>query len=227
MSENVRYDDLSGLSDPAGAADLRAAGDRIEQLLDKLRATAPPRTYDQAEEVLRLVTDLYGGALARVLALATSVAPALVDDLVRDDLVASLLVVHGLHPQGLSARVEAALAQVRPFLATHGGDVELLEVDEAAGAVRLRLLGTCDGCPSSSVTLQTAVEGAIAAAAPEVTIIDVVEPSVSSGEADADAHVLVAAPPADPTSGLAPVALLSGPRRTHPVYHSCPSEVAL
>ena len=50
----------------------------------------------------------------------------------------------------------------------HGGDVELLDVDEDAGAVHLRLLGSCDGCPSSAVTLQHAVERAIVEAAPEI-----------------------------------------------------------
>jgi Fe-S cluster biogenesis protein NfuA len=205
-----------------GLGDLRAAGDRIEQLLEELRTSAPTRTYDKAEELLRLVTNLYGGALTRVMALVSSAAPDLVDELVADDLVASLLVVHGLHPSDLSARVEGALEQVRPLLATHGGYVELLEIDEQAGAVRLRLLGNCDGCPSSSVTLRTAVEGAITSAAPEVTIFDVEAPSEPAA-----GDVLVEAPPADPASDFAPVALLSGPRRTHPVFDSCPSEVAL
>ena len=86
--------------------------------------------------------------------LAGEHAPDLMDALVADDLVASLLLVHGLHPESLDNRVEAALASVRPFLAQHGGDVELLGIDEDRGAVRLRLLGSCDGCPSSAVTLQ-------------------------------------------------------------------------
>ena len=71
-------------------------------------------------------------------------------------------------------RVEQALESVRPYLGSHGGDVELLEVSDE-GVVRLRLLGSCDGCPSSSVTLKLAVEGAIEAAAPEVTTIEVEE----------------------------------------------------
>ena len=57
---------------------------------------------------------------------------------------------------------------MRPFLAQHGGDVELLDIDADAGAVLLRLLGSCDGCPSSAVTLQSAVERAIVEAAPEI-----------------------------------------------------------
>ena len=63
-------------------------------------------------------------------------------------------------------RVERALDRCGPFLGQHGGDVELLDIDEDAGAVRLRLLGSCDGCPSSAVTLQHAVERAIVEAAP-------------------------------------------------------------
>jgi Fe-S cluster biogenesis protein NfuA len=161
---------------------LRAAGERIEQLLDELHATADPRACERAEELLRLVTELYGGALARVVEVATAEAPALLDALLADDLVRSLLLVHGLHPDDLGARVERALEDVRPFLAQHGGDVELLDIDHAAHAVLIRLLGSCDGCPSSAVTLQQSVERAILDAAPEILTIDVAEtPAVSAG----------------------------------------------
>jgi Fe-S cluster biogenesis protein NfuA len=197
---------------------LRAAGDRIEQLLDELRVTSGPRVYDKTEELLRLVTDLYGGALTRIVASVAAADPALLARLVDDELVASLLLVHGLHPDDLSARVEKALARVRPVLETHGGDVELLDVDPAAGAVHLRLLGSCDGCPSSSVTLQSAVETAIVEAAPEITVIDVEPPSHDP--------VLVPANPgaasgAGATGLSSPVALIS-----KPTYDSCPTEVA-
>ena len=80
--------------------------------------------------------------------------------------------MHGLHPYGVEERVERALEAVRPYLGSHGGDVELLGVTEE-GVVRLRLLGSCDGCPSSSVTLELAVEGAIHEAAPEVSAIEI------------------------------------------------------
>jgi Fe-S cluster biogenesis protein NfuA/nitrite reductase/ring-hydroxylating ferredoxin subunit len=81
------------------------------------------------------------------------------------------LLVHDLHPYDVTTRVEHALDNVRPYLGSHGGDVELLEV--SGDVVRLRLLGSCDGCPSSSVTLKLAVEGAIEAAAPEIISIEV------------------------------------------------------
>jgi Fe-S cluster biogenesis protein NfuA len=154
---------------------LRAVGDRIESLLEELRATADPRSCELAEELLRLVTELYGGGLSRLVELA----PERMDDFVADELVASLLLVHGLHPDSLATRVERALDSVRPFLGRHGGDVELLDIDESAGALHLRLLGSCDGCPSSSVTLQNAVEVAVVEAAPEIVIIDVEQPSAN------------------------------------------------
>jgi Fe-S cluster biogenesis protein NfuA len=178
---------------------LRAVGDRIEQLLDELRASAEPRSYALIEELLRSVTDLYGAALARVLEVAGGLDPTLTSRLVDDELVASLLLVHGLHPESTEARVAEGLAKVRPFLAQHGGDVELLDVDLDAGAVLLGLLGSCDGCPSSAVTLQQAVERAVVEAAPEIVRIDVRQP---------------AAAPATP------VAL-----GRKPEYQSCPAEV--
>jgi Fe-S cluster biogenesis protein NfuA len=180
---------------------LRATGDRIEQALEELYATADPRTVNLAEEILRLVSDLYGAGLARTVALVEEQAPALMAELVEDDLVASLLLVQGLHPESLDSRVEGALVSVRPFLAQHGGDVELLGIDDAVGAVKVRLLGSCDGCPSSASTLQGAVEVAIVNAAPEITRIVVEEPS-------------------DRAPGV-PITL-----GAKPVFESCPAEVA-
>ena len=180
---------------------LRAAGDRIEQALDELHATADPRTINLAEELLRLVSELYGAGFSRAIELARQQAPELLAAFVDDELVASLLLVHGLHPESVDNRVEAALVAVRPFLAQHGGDVELLGIDEDLGAVKLRLLGSCDGCPSSASTLKGAVEVAITDAAPEIVRIVVEEPT--------------------PVVVSVPVSL-----RAKPLYEDCPVEVA-
>jgi Fe-S cluster biogenesis protein NfuA len=79
----------------------------------------------------------------------------------------------------VETRIEKALADVRPYLGSHGGDVELISVSDD-GVCRLRMLGSCDGCPSSSVTLKLAVETAIEAAAPEIVAIEVEEPRTAS-----------------------------------------------
>jgi Fe-S cluster biogenesis protein NfuA len=186
------------------ATNPRDVGDRIERLLDDLRAAVDPRAYAAVEELVRQVTELYGAGLARVVELGREIVPELLDRLAGDELVASLLVIHGIHPVPVEARIEAALESVRPFLAHHDGDVELLSIDPGADAVVLRLLGSCDGCPSSTVTLQLAVERAILTAAPEIVRIDVED-----------------AAPVPVTAGPeTPVALTR-----KPMYDACPSEV--
>jgi Fe-S cluster biogenesis protein NfuA/nitrite reductase/ring-hydroxylating ferredoxin subunit len=164
------------VSTPPAPPDPAATGERIEHLLEA-SAAAGPIARERAEELVRLVVELYGAGLERVLEIAYD-AGALDDDLLEslaaDQLVSSLLLVHGLHPYAVEERVQRALDDVRPYLGSHGGDVELLEVT-ADGVVRLALLGSCDGCASSSVTLELAVEDAIRAAAPEVVDIEVEE----------------------------------------------------
>jgi Fe-S cluster biogenesis protein NfuA/nitrite reductase/ring-hydroxylating ferredoxin subunit len=155
------------------ADDFHAVGERINALIDA-SASGGVVARERAEELVRLLADLYGAGLERLLTILHELGR--LDDealaaLAADDLVAGLLLVHDLHPYDVTTRVEQALDNVRPYLGSHGGDVELLAVSD--DVVRLRLLGSCDGCPSSSVTLKLAVEGAIEAAAPEITAIEV------------------------------------------------------
>jgi Fe-S cluster biogenesis protein NfuA/nitrite reductase/ring-hydroxylating ferredoxin subunit len=166
----------------------RTAGDRIQILLD---ASAGSGTVvrERTEQLAGELTDLYGAALERIVAIAAESAPELVGQFAADELVASLMLVHGLHPHGVERRIEDALDSVRPYLGSHGGDVTLLEV--ADDVVRLEFAGSCKSCPSSAVTLEFAVEDAVRAAAPEIVTIEVVaaEPdsaASSSGLISAD-----------------------------------------
>lgn len=65
-------------------------------------------------------------------------------------------------------RVEEALNGIRPALQADGGDVELVDIDEAEGIVRVQLQGACSGCPSAQITLAMGVERAIKERVPEV-----------------------------------------------------------
>ena len=153
--------------------DFRAVGERINALLDA-SASGGAVARERAEELVRLVANLYASGLERTLTIMHELGRLdneALAALASDDLVSSLLLVHDLHPYDVTTRVEQALDNVRPYLGSHGGDVELISVSE--DVVRLRLLGSCEGCPSSSVTLKLAVEGAIEAAAPEIVRIDV------------------------------------------------------
>lgn len=163
-----------GPPDPAAdqvEAQWRTAGERIQTLLDAL-ATGGPTARERAEQLVREVTDLYGAALERMLTLAVAAEPRLAEVFAGDDLVASLLLVHGLHPHSVHRRVTDALASVRPYLGSHGGDVHLVGV--ADHTVTLRFDGSCQGCPSSAITLELAVQDAIRAAAPEIDTVDVI-----------------------------------------------------
>src|SRR5918997_1315516 len=95
---------------------------------------------------------------ARELALATVQAVLELDE--------HLLLLHGLHPVSVEERVRDALEAVRPYLGSHGGDVELVEV--ADGVARVRMHGSCEGCPASAMTLKLAIEEAVLKAAPDV-----------------------------------------------------------
>jgi Fe-S cluster biogenesis protein NfuA/nitrite reductase/ring-hydroxylating ferredoxin subunit len=159
-----------------GDAQWRSAGDRIQTLLDAT-SVGGAVARERAEQLVGEVVDLYGAGLSRILVAAD---PGMLNRLVADDLVASLLLVHGLHPHDVHRRVSDALDRVRPYLGSHGGDVHLLDID--GDTVQLQFAGSCKSCPSSAVTLELAVEDAIRAAAPEVSSIEVVAPEAAAAE---------------------------------------------
>jgi Fe-S cluster biogenesis protein NfuA/nitrite reductase/ring-hydroxylating ferredoxin subunit len=186
-------------------AQWRTAGDRIQTLLDSCAASGAV-AYERAQELVREVVGLYGAGLERMIKLSGD--PGMAERLATDDLVASLLLVHGLHPHDVHRRVSDALDRVRPYLGSHGGDVDLIEVTqgpEGAG-VLLAFRGSCKSCPSSAVTLELAVEDAVRAAAPEISSIEVVaaEPATASKMIPAEsllAHVHSNGPSNGPSNG--------------------------
>lgn len=165
-----------------------AVGRRVEDLLDQI-AGRDEVAAELTEELVRELMTLYGAGLSRILDRLRALDPAAPRGLADDPLVGGLLVLHDLHPDDVGARIEAALDEVRPYLASHGGGVQLLGVD--GGVAQLRLEGSCDGCGSSQVTLQSAVEGAVLEAAPEI------------GRIEVDGAVPAAAPGLIPAESLA------------------------
>jgi len=148
---------------------VRDVGERVEQLLAGLRS-AGGSTGQAAEELVSLLVGLYGDGLGRIVAALSEAGPdgaALLAKLTADPLVESLLLLHDLHPLDVGARIQRALDQVRPYLGSHAGGVQYLGVRD--GVARLRLEGSCHGCPSSTATVQLAITGAVRDAAPEVT----------------------------------------------------------
>ncbi len=144
---------------------------RMETLLEEIEALKDPTARAKAAEMVGVLLDLYGEGLARIM---DSVARLGGEDLneafADDELVSHLLLLHGLHPLDLESRVAGALEEVRPYLQSHGGNVELLGVE--GGVARLSMEGSCKGCPSSTMTLKLAIEEAIWKAAPDLESIE-------------------------------------------------------
>jgi Fe-S cluster biogenesis protein NfuA/nitrite reductase/ring-hydroxylating ferredoxin subunit len=140
----------------------------VERLLEDLETLADPVARQTATGVVQALLELYGSGLERMVDEIADhdgngeIAQAFAED----ELISHLLLLHGLHPVPLRARVLDALEEVRPYLESHGGNVELLEVD--GSTVRLRMQGSCSGCPSSAMTLKLAIENAIQKVAPEI-----------------------------------------------------------
>ncbi|MEP7076077.1 MAG: NifU family protein [Acidobacteriota bacterium] len=148
--------------------------ERVEHLVSLIENCPDSLMRESALELVQTLMDFHGAGIERMMditAKAGAAGYAIFDDYARDELTANLLLLYGLHPLDISDRILNAIEKVRPSLSLHEGDVELLGVDD--GVVRLRLKGSCDGCPSSALTLKNTIEEAIYAAAPDVVSIEV------------------------------------------------------
>ncbi|HUY48480.1 MAG TPA: NifU family protein [Streptosporangiaceae bacterium] len=202
-------------------ADARQVGARVEELLGVLQSEGGEATARAAEELVRLLLGLYGDGLSHIMAALRAegaAGAAIIDKLLADPLVESLLLLHDLHPLDVDARIQRALDQVRPYLGSHAGGVQYLGVTDE-GVARLRLEGSCDGCPSSTVTVQLALKGAVEDAAPEVT--EVVVEGVTGPPGPAQLLQIGSRPPAEPDAGAGAVAWVTlpdiGPPSSKPV----------
>ncbi|GAA0635538.1 NifU family protein [Streptomyces thermocarboxydovorans] len=158
------------MSGAQGAADrgtvsAEAAGRMVEEVLDLLAASGDRTACEAAEELVRVLMQFYGAGLARIVELlgrhpgapGEQALTALLDD----DLVASLLVLHDLHPADVETRIARALDAV-PYPVENAG------FDADSGTLRLRLTGSA-GCGSTREAVEQAARDALAGLAPEVT----------------------------------------------------------
>ena len=141
---------------------------RMETLLEEIEALKDPNARSKAAEVVAVLLDLYGDGLARMMEVVArgEERKRNFEAFAQDELISHLLLLHGLHPLDVETRVIGALEEVRPYLQSHGGNVELLGIE--GGVARVRMEGSCDGCPSSAMTLKLAIEEAVLKAAPDL-----------------------------------------------------------
>ncbi|MCG5218641.1 NifU family protein [Streptosporangium soli] len=147
------------------------AADRVGHvcaLLERTESLPDPAARTTAIELLQSLLELYGEALARVMAAGDD---ALRKELADDELVSHLLLLHGLHPVDPRTRAEAALGRLRPILGRATAEL----VDLAENVARVRLRQDRGGCGGATARLRTAVQEAIRDAAPEIERVEIDE----------------------------------------------------
>lgn len=153
---------------------MNAHGRRIQEIVAEIDAMPNPAVRALIQECMESTLSFYGDGIARMLEVVKRSGiggQKAYDDLLHDNLVRSLLLIHGLHPHDLATRLREALDKVRPYMESHGGNVELLSLEN--DFARLRLQGSCKTCPSSAVTLELAVRHAIEEACPDLAGFEV------------------------------------------------------
>jgi nitrite reductase/ring-hydroxylating ferredoxin subunit/Fe-S cluster biogenesis protein NfuA len=182
----------AALQQPLTGADDDAAAEleRHVQAITKLEGIVAgwePGPALTVQALKSAIEDLNKAALRRLIRALKddAAAGAKLREALADPLVYAVLLFHGLVREPLRERVERALEEVRPFMAEHGGNVELVAL-KAPDTVELRLVGSCHGCPSSSQTLTEGVEKAIHAHCPE--IVHIVQVGRSAPEAAASTN---------------------------------------
>jgi len=158
---------------------------KIGGLVHDLETIADPASRAAAKELVQLLMDLHGTGLERILEIvfqSGETGARIIDELGQDQLVSSLLVLYGLHPEELETRVERKLHQIESRLHKMGAEAKLVSVSGGEVRVRARIDG--HACGSTSKSVQALVEEAIYEAAPDLTSLVVEgleEPAPSGG----------------------------------------------
>ena len=139
-----------GNANPQTRREFTRRGDRIEELVSRIETSGDLAKRAVAQELLQAVIELHGVALERILDAVAALpqADTVLDSIAADEIVSGVLALHNIHPVALETRVRSALESARPYLNSHGGDVELASIED--GTVHVRLRGTCGSCSSST-----------------------------------------------------------------------------
>lgn len=142
---------------------------KIGDLVQELEEIADPASRTAARQLVQLLMDLHGAGFERMLEVVFQSGDSgtqLIDNLGRDPLVSSLLILYGLHPEDLQTRVERQLKQVGSKLYKMGADANLVSANDGHIHVRARI--ESHGCGSTGRTVKTLIEEAIHEAAPDL-----------------------------------------------------------
>jgi Fe-S cluster biogenesis protein NfuA/nitrite reductase/ring-hydroxylating ferredoxin subunit len=173
--------------------------DRVQDLTAKVDELSDVRARTLAQELVSTVIAMYGDGLQRIMEVigdSREAGATILDQLSQDGAVASLLLIHDLYPVSLEERVLEALDTVRPYMESHGGNVELTGLED--GVAKLVLQGSCNGCAASRATLELAIKQALDEHAPDLAGLEVqgvTEPSIPVGNGTGPALPMAPDPP--------------------------------
>jgi Fe-S cluster biogenesis protein NfuA len=151
---------------------------RIGELVEQLEASSDPNSRATAKDLVESLMALHGTGIERILTLASETGEAgavILGKCANDELVSSLLLLYGLHPEDLPTRVRKALEKSRKSLEKHSASAELVSITEE-GVVTVQLHAKASGCGTTAGTLRATLEAALQDAAPDAVSIVVEEP---------------------------------------------------
>jgi hypothetical protein len=148
---------------------------RVEELVFALEALPDPAAAASARELVQLVLELHGTALARIMeAIAADPAGArLATALVEDECINGVLLLHNLHPADLDARVRRALDRLHPHLAVQGVAAQAVEIEGDRVRITLGLSDAGRYSSADAETIRRELEQAVLDAAPDASAIEV------------------------------------------------------
>jgi Thioredoxin-like proteins and domains len=171
-------------------AELNQQSQHIQELIEEIDSLASGDAKELMQECIREILNFYGHGLERILRIISNgnnaAAKEIYNNLIDDSFLSGLLLIHDLHPLDLRTRLHLALEKVKPYMDSHGGSVEIVSLEN--GVAKLKLSGSCKGCPSSSSTLELGIKQAIEEHCPDLVELEVegaavpARPGTSSGK---------------------------------------------
>lgn len=147
----------------------------LDTLIRQFESLPIPEVQEKVFEMLQVVDAVHREGLRRLVSFLQAAGQGDgVERAAEDMAVRTLLLFYDLLPGDPFLQAEKALDTIRPYIQSHGGEVELLDVVD--GMVHLRLSGACQGCAGSSITLQRGVEQALNKGLPGFKGMQVHEP---------------------------------------------------
>jgi Fe-S cluster biogenesis protein NfuA len=148
---------------------------RLQQLMEEIDGMAEGEIKEMMQDCVQNLLSFYGCGLKRILQIISegnsSAAKDIYNKLIEDGFVSSLLLIHDLHPLDLKTRLHFALEKVRPYVDGHGGRIEIVSVEN--GIAKIKMSGSCKGCPSSENTIELGIKKAIEENCPDLLGLEI------------------------------------------------------